>query len=673
MPEGPARTMTTLDLARFRDVGDPEVISNPQSHYALSPDGRSIAFVIARGDPTTNEFCSALVVMSRTGGGEPRVLDRGGAIPRLASVYRDLYIVSGFPDTIVPAWSPDGRWVAYRKEIEGVVQLVAARVDGNETQILTREASNVEEFTWLPGGRALAYFTRPGREEGKRRIAREATSGWLYDKSILPMQSWEPQPWASDLVRRSFVVDLAGRDVRPASPEEERAINPPPAVGGPYELSVRGPKDGLAWTAKVDTRPFAKRRVWARLAGGKDIACKADGCTGKISRLFWDQAGKAVIFLGREGWNSEEYVIYRWVPASNRLTTILRTTDALTGCIIAGEELICGRENAATPRRIMGVNLASGRSRLIFDPNPEIARLDLGRVTRLKFTSERGFPAWGDLVLPPHYDGKSKLPLVVVQYRSSGFLRGGIGDDYPIYPMAAKGLAVLSFERPPTIGSQDPSIKTFEEGRAADWNDWADRKNTLSAIEAGLDAAVATGMIDPERIGISGLSDGASTVEYALINSRRFKVAAMSTCCDDLLTQPVLGGFAWGAENLRRGIPPSVDNDREYWKPISLTVNARKIDTPILMQVADREALLGLPAIGALTEAGKPLEVFVFPNEYHNKWQPAHRLSVYNRDIDWFNFWLRDLEDPAAEKREQYARWRELRRKASKPSGPVSP
>jgi len=542
---------------------------------------------------------------------------------------------------------------------------VVAHVDGSGGRAVTHAASDVEDFTWLPDSRSIAYFTRPGREEAKRKIAREAKSGWLYDKSILPMQSWEPQPWAKDLVRHGFVVELTRGEVRPASSAEEQAINPPPPAGAPFELTAGHANGSLAWTAPAGEHPASKRKVWAKLPGGRDITCKAAGCEGRISRLFWEQGGKSVVFLSREGWNDEEYVLRRWVPSSNRLTTILRTKDALTGCIFAGDELICGRENAATPRRIMGVNLASGRSRLIFDPNPEFAQLRLGKVTRLRFSNDRGYPAWGDLVLPPDYDGKSKLPLVVVQYQSDGFLRGGIGDDYPVFPMAAKGLAVLSFDRPPSVGGEDPSVTTWEQFRASNRRDWAGRRSILPAVENGLDAAIATGAIDPDRIGISGLSDGASTIEFALINSRRFKAAAMSTCCDDLLTQTVLGGFAWGDENRRGGMPPSVDNDREYWKPISLSINARKIDTPILMQVADREASLGLPAIGALAEADKPVEVFVFPNEYHNKWQPAHRLSVYDRSIDWFNFWLRGYEDPAPGKRDQYARWHDLRAKTA--------
>jgi acetyl esterase/lipase len=123
----------------------------------------------------------------------------------------------------------------------------------------------------------------------------------------------------------------------------------------------------------------------------------------------------------------------------------------------------------------------------------------------------------------------------------------------------------------------------------------------------------------------------------------------------------VLGGWAWGDENHRTGYPHSVDDDRAYWQPISLSLNARSIATPILFQLADREAGLALESFGALREAGRPVEMHVYPGEYHNKWQPLHRLAVYDRNIDWFAFWLCGDEDPSSAKRLQYARWARLR------------
>src|SRR3546814_17530678 len=72
-------------------------------------------------------------------------------------------------------------------------------------------------------------------------------------------------------------------------------------------------------------------------------------------------------------------------------------------------------------------------------------------------------------------------------------------------------------------------------------------------------------------------------------------------------------------------------------RPRSLAVNAERIDTPLLMQLADSEAMLALETFTALREHGQPVEMYVFPGELHNKWQPAHRLAVYTRNIDWFD------------------------------------
>ncbi len=93
----------------------------------------------------------------------------------------------------------------------------------------------------------------------------------------------------------------------------------------------------------------------------------------------------------------------------------------------------------------------------------------------------------------------------------------------------------------------------------------------------------------------------------------------------------------------------------------SIAVNASRIDTPFLIQVADREYHFTKQNYNALKDADKPVEMHIFPDEYHVKWQPAHRYAVYTRNVDWFNFWLRDVEDPDPKKEEQYERWRELR------------
>jgi hypothetical protein len=48
----------------------------------------------------------------------------------------------------------------------------------------------------------------------------------------------------------------------------------------------------------------------------------------------------------------------------------------------------------------------------------------------------------------------------------------------------------------------------------------------------------------------------------------------------------------------------------------------------------------------ALQDAGKPVEMHVFPEEHHQKWRPVHRLNIYRRNVQWFEFWLMGREDP---------------------------
>lgn len=659
--ETAVRDITPLDLVRIRDVGEPDVYNTPTTPYALSPDGRSLAFVIARADPLTNAVCTALVVIAANGKGDPRIIDRGGRLPSLPGNYRGLFIHSGFPDQITPIWSPDGRSVAYRKRVDGLVQLVSATADGSGASVLSQAAVDIEDFAWTADSKAVVYTARTSLIAAERAIDREGESGWLYDIRTIPNISWRPNPLVKDLPTSAFFVDAATRTTRAATASEQALVVPPPEPGYPYDVLATSRSGAKAWTQPVSAHPQAEHQVWASDAAGNKVACTLAGCTGHISRIFWDASGRSILFLAREGWKGEAAVIHRWVPGSNRLSTVLRTTDALSGCIQSKAELICGRENSNTPRRIVAIDVETGRDRVIFDPNPEFAQLRLGRVQRLRWTNDRGLPAWGDLVLPPGYDGKAKLPLIVVNYFSSGFLRGGTGDEYPIFPLAAKGFAVLSFERPPSVATSVPGLTSWEDDLRALQHNWAERRSVHSALMTGIDKAIATGAIDPARLGITGLSDGASIVEFALVNSRRFAAAAMSSCCDDRTTSLVLGGEAWGDQNHRTGYPLSVDDDRAYWKPISLSLNARAIDTPILFQLADRETGLALQSYGALREAGKAVEMHVFPHEFHNKVEPVHRLAIYDRNIDWFAFWLRGYEDPAPDKRTQYERWEKLR------------
>src|SRR3546814_1422087 len=80
------------------------------------------------------------------------------------------------------------------------------------------------------------------------------------------------------------------------------------------------------------------------------------------------------------------------------------------------------------------------------------------------------------------------------------------------------------------------------------------------------------------------------------------------------------------------------------------------IRAPILFQMPEQEYLYSLGV--SLPLIRKDLaDLYVFPNETHQKFQPKHKLAAYERNLDWFRFWLQGYEDPDPMKAEQYRIW----------------
>jgi dipeptidyl aminopeptidase/acylaminoacyl peptidase len=660
---GPRRAVTAADLVRLRDIGLPDGAYSGPSVLAVSPDGRQVAFVLSRADPGRNSHCRALVLMPIEPGARPRIIDRGGDLITLKTFVRGLAVDTGLPATVTPSWSPDGRWIAWLRRDEGATQAWLARPDGDRGRPVTRSTADVERLAWSRDGRRLLFTTRPGTVDAEKTIDREGASGWLYDDRVATNAGPRPRIREGDAPPVIMSLDPATGSVRAASAAEK----------GEY---ARDDSDGTnaitrvgrrAWLAPESSSIVSERRIWAIDAKGATVRCDVAQCLG-VDHLWWSSKGDELRFLRREGWNREATALYRWRPGSSAPSRVFATEDAIQNCVVATERLLCSAENATTPRRLVLIDPVSGGRRMIFDLNPEFEAIHLGSVQRLRWRNEQGLEAWGDLVLPPRHRPGTRLPMIVVQYNSRGFLRGGTGDEYPIQLFAANGFAVLSFERPPSIAASVPGLRTEVEANAANYADWADRRSVLSSLLTGVELAIATGNVDPARVGITGLSDGATTVRFALINSRAFAAAAISSCCLEPKTAMTYGGIAWAQFNTAVGFPLATVDAPDFWRPMSLALNARKIDTPLLMQLSDDEHLLALEAFTALREQYKPVELHVFPDEHHVKWQPAHRLAIYTRNLDWFDFWLRCRIRNDAAGQAQARRWDALRARSPAPA-----
>ena len=331
--------------------------------------------------------------------------------------------------------------------------------------------------------------------------------------------------------------------------------------------------------------------------------------------------------------------------------------DYMSSCSIdqTAHFMACGREGPMAPKQIAVLDLARGSVEELVDLNPEFRNLTLSQPERIEGINRYGDKWFAHLVKPLNYEPGKRYPTILTTYRSGDyFLRGASGDENPVQVYAAHGFAVLSF---------DMGRDRYAQIKEGDFQDFLIAVSSpVASMEMGIRKGVEVGIVDPERVGVSGYSRGTEQVAYAISHTKLFRAASGATAS----TSPCL--YYMSPDYVRRiltayglgGWPDGVARSR--WMMFATPLNADRIQTPLLNNDPDSEVLFDLPLYTALRELKKPVELFIYPNELHHINQPKHRYQVYERNLDWFKFWLKSEQDQEPGKEEQYQRWDVLRK-----------
>lgn len=647
----PRRPLTVDALVRLRDIGANGQVAPGTCPFSLSPDGKAAAMQVRQADPDKNSYALAMVTVD-VATGRTATVDQGGELIRLTLALGGTFpLETGIPLAITPIWSGDGRWFAFLKRVNGSTQVWRADRDGRAARQVTHEPGDIAAFALAGGDRLAVVAGAASTGVATARLAEEALTGWRYDRRFSPTMTRLPRA-AKDQVPPPVVVDLATGARRPATTSEAALASPPNTCPVP-------PQGSPGFTAQL--RPVAGSVVERELVvtdHGRPTTCPVAVCRGRMLGPWLAGDARTLLFAQRVGFGASEIALYRWRTGERAPARLLRTGGELVNCSPAGAEAVCLLEEALRPRRLVAIGQHPGPPRTVFDPNPLWKTLALGRVLREHWTSADGAPVFGDVVLPLGFERGRRYPLVVVQYESRGFLRGGTGDEYPIQLLAANGFVVLSLQRPLPPGVDNPAgdIVTLERRSLAGF---ADRRRVLSAIERKVVDLVARGWVDPTRVGITGLSDGASTVQFAARNSRMFAAGIMSGCCWAPGQDALLGSIGADAYHLV-GWPRLVDESRGFWRAMSIERHGAAF--PILLQASDDEYLAAIPSFTALQQRGTPAELYVYPGEFHIKWQPAHRRAIYRRNLAWLRYWLQDVPPAEPDWLAQLSSWQRFRR-----------
>ncbi|MEC3947744.1 Atxe2 family lasso peptide isopeptidase [Sphingobium sp. HWE2-09] len=623
------RPIEDRDLIELLDIGP---ISQMEAgpFYAVSPDHTMIAVSLRRANIAHDDYCTGIVLVNESG--EATVLDAGpgAAFFRLDEFYGTNGFPTGVTKLITPRWSADGQRLAYLKFEDGRLRLRVWEKIGRDIRSVKNDAGNIVDFQFTPGGDSLVYKIWDETRQ-QATLQTESKRGYRFDDRYFPFASSIPFPSGAPLYRYE-TVDLIDGRVRTASDAEEALVSTARRDDSSFQR-VRA--------VTVADEPGVER-IAANIQG-KEERCESPLCSRTDGRPWLSLKGK-IRFVRRDAWAGSAMSIYEWAIGTKAPHRLYSTPDLLLNCGPIGEDVLCGRESSMQPRRLDRIDLTTQKSSTVFDPNPAFANLIIGRAERLKWKNDQGVECFGDLVYPPDFRPGHRYPLIVVQYESRGFLRGGTGDEYPIQLFAREGYLVLSMQRPrsPLFGK---GLSSMERQRLQN-EGFLERRGILSAIETKVRQLIDMGLADPDRIGITGLSDGSTTVQYAASHSDLFSAAAISGCCWEPSQTWLLGPSLQTAYE-RVGWPRSPEEQAAKWGEISLARNASHIAFPLLVQAADGEYLVALEAVRALREAGSPVDLFVYPDELHIKRHPAHRASVYHRNLLWFDFWLRGKKPPA--------------------------
>jgi dipeptidyl aminopeptidase/acylaminoacyl peptidase len=312
-------------------------------------------------------------------------------------------------------------------------------------------------------------------------------------------------------------------------------------------------------------------------------------------------------------------------------------------------------EDMNTPPRVLVVDPTSQQKTLLLDLNPQFADLDFGRVERVTWNSIDGHEFWGGLFWPPNYVPGTRYPLVI---QTHGFIPGLFTMDgmynpgSAARPLASKGFFVLQ------VGGFNKTYPSYGEGPQ-------EAPVQMAAYEGAIDSLERRSLIDANLVGLVGFSRTVYYGAYSLTHSKyRFTAAIMADGINAGYFQYISSGgnLMSTFDLLNGGLPWGKTADS--WLQDSPGFNLDKVKTPVRLEThgysgdapSEWEWFVGL------SHLGKPVELIYLPDASHILVKPWERMVSQQGAVDWFTFWLKGEEDSDPVKREQYTRWRDLRK-----------
>jgi hypothetical protein len=640
---------------------------------ALSPDGRYAAYLVVRGDPILNSYRVVLRLVDTELVSQPinvseylvspeEMFDETGSLMpgsgeiRWMSADELLFTARAGDKMTLTLLHVRDRSLQTLSTGHDRVEIVAVDKAHASLSIVTTDFISMpanpapRDYSWLVRDDYRFYGPLKNPKTG-RWVRRQRYSFGLAPEPALRLdgpsiEEWDrvPATWAlpvSPIVENGNETIQTERipsgDGSKIAVRESRYLNliNPSATYVSFRVVVL---DGPVTTVLVpDTHPFLHSSLLSWTAGDNSINYLQGGPTGTSLKN---------------------------VTLHGRIKEILRVSELLSKpCLLPaqstcqvtsddGRMALLVRSSNVIPGDLVKVDLNSGALTLLDAPNGVFATAPHPEVRFYK-VGDTGGDTWGRLYLPLYYVKGRRYPLVITNYESSPGFGEATGDEVPILPLVESGIAVFDMYSA-ALNAESPS---------GDFRIEIERvRRPLKGMKWIAHRLIAEGIVDSQRIGVAGLSYGAEIAMYAYWNWRGLCTVSAATASWDP-SGYLFAGKSYSHFLNRRGFPQSSETQLTVWRELAAGLNARADLPPLLLQSPDGEEYFTEPTWFRLRNAGAPVEWYEYPNEGHVKRNPADKWWVFQRNLEWFRFWMNDVVDADPMKNDQYSRWASYRQK----------
>jgi len=627
------RPMTLVDLLNIPRISDPQI----------SPDGKSLTFVLATADWTANQRVPRIWRISTDGTGLRQLVDDAGAYSA--------------------RWSPDGSAIAFL--LRGSVFVVPA-AGGTPRQVSKR--TGVADMSWHPDGTSIYFLASDPPTDGERarqqlrgdvRVLDEYRQRHLWKMAVA--DGAETRITGGDYYVFAYRISADGHRIilsrkptqLPADTDRMELWNIAADGTSPVQLTRNAipEEDGelapdgsqVLFIARANHKqePYYNANLFLVPASGGQTRALMPDFPYEVQRAGWADDSKSIWMLVNTGVRLD---LFQVDLASRTPKPITKGDHALvptSWSTVSGRHVFMIDEPTrigdvwtwttgdAAPKRVTGIYDYLDR---------EFA---LPRQERIEWKGIDGARVEGVLTYPIEYKPGARYPLIVQLHGGpEASDRFGWGSIFFYYQpaWAARGYAIL---RPNYRGSSGYGNVFYREPIGGYF------KNSHHDVLAGIDRVIAMGIADPNQLAVMGWSAGGHLANKLITFTTRFKAASSGAGVANWIS-------LYGVSDTR--------SDRDLWFGGTLWQKNSPIDTywehsplkyvtavrtPALFFIGENDPRVPMSQAMELSRAikaqGVASEVHIAPREGHDWVQPAHQLYKMNVEMEWLEKYVRNL------------------------------